>query len=49
MYHLDLIIDLVNQELVKSGTKTMIGMNLIVTQNNTIVTLHLDDEEHGSE
>jgi hypothetical protein len=23
----------------------MIGMNLITTKNNTIVTLHLDDEE----
>jgi hypothetical protein len=27
----------------------MIGMNLIMTQNNTIVTLNLNDEERGSE
>jgi hypothetical protein len=26
----------------------MIGMNPIVAKNNTIVTLHLDDEECGS-
>jgi hypothetical protein len=26
----------------------MIGVNPIVTNNNTIVTLHLNDEEHGS-
>jgi hypothetical protein len=27
----------------------MIGMNPITVKNNTIVTLHLDDEELGSE
>jgi hypothetical protein len=27
----------------------MIGVNPIATKNNTIVTLHLDNEEHGSE
>jgi hypothetical protein len=27
----------------------MIGVNPIVTQNNTIVTLHLDDEEYSNE
>jgi hypothetical protein len=27
----------------------MIGMNPIMTKNNTIVTSHLDDEERGSE
>jgi hypothetical protein len=26
----------------------MIGVNAIMTKNNTIVTLHLDDEECGS-
>jgi hypothetical protein len=27
----------------------MIGVNPIAVKNNTIVTLHLDDEERGSE
>jgi hypothetical protein len=27
----------------------MIGVNAIMTKNNTIVTLHLDDEERGRE
>jgi hypothetical protein len=27
----------------------MIGVNPIISKNNTIVTLHLDDEECGSE
>jgi hypothetical protein len=26
-----------------------VGVNLIVAKNNTTITLHLDDEERGSE
>jgi hypothetical protein len=33
----------------QSRRNAMIGMNSITAKNNTIVTLHLDDEEHGSE
>jgi hypothetical protein len=47
--YLDLIIDPLNQELVQSRRNATIGMNPIVAKNNTIVTLHLDDEECGSE
>jgi hypothetical protein len=47
--HLDLIVDLLNQELVQSGGNAMIGVNPITVKNNTIVTLHLGDEEYGSE
>jgi hypothetical protein len=49
VYYLNLIVDPLNQELMQSRTNTMIGVNPIVTKNNTIVTLHLDDEERGSE
>jgi hypothetical protein len=49
VYHLDLIIDPPNQELLQSRRNTMIGVNPIVTQNNSVVTLHLDDEERDSE
>jgi hypothetical protein len=48
MNYLNLIIDPLNQELVQSRGNTMIGVNPIMTKNNTIVTLHLDDEECGS-
>jgi hypothetical protein len=48
VYHLDLIVDPLNQELVQSRRNTMICMNPIMTKNNTIVTLHLDDEERSS-
>jgi hypothetical protein len=27
----------------------VVGVNPIVVENDAIVTLHLDDEEHGSE
>jgi hypothetical protein len=47
--YLDLIVDPLNQELVQSRRNATIGMNPIVAKNNTIVTLHLDDEECGSE
>jgi hypothetical protein len=48
MNYLDLIVDLLNQELVKSRGNTMIGVNPIAAKDNTIVTLHLNDEECGS-
>jgi hypothetical protein len=47
--YLDLIVDLLNEELVQSRENTTIDMNLITVKNDTIVTLHLDDEERGSE
>jgi hypothetical protein len=46
--YLNLIIDPLNQELVQSRGNTTIGVNLIAAKNNTIVTLHLDDEECSS-
>jgi hypothetical protein len=33
----------------QSRRNVAIGMNPIAAKNNTIVTLHLDDEERGSE
>jgi hypothetical protein len=33
----------------QSRTYATIGVNPNMAKNNTIVTLHLDDEEHGSE
>jgi hypothetical protein len=47
--YLDLIIDPLNQELVQSRGNAIIGVNPIAAKNNTIVTLHLNDEECGSE
>jgi hypothetical protein len=44
----NLIVDPLNQELVQSRGNATIGMNPIATKNNTIVTLHLDDEECDS-
>jgi hypothetical protein len=49
VYHLDLVIDPLNQKLAQSKRNTTIGMNPIATQNNAIVTLHLNGEERGSE
>jgi hypothetical protein len=46
---IDLIVDALNQELVQSRRNTTIDMNPITIKNNTIVTLHLDDEERGKE
>jgi hypothetical protein len=46
--YLNLIIDPLNQELVQSTGNIMIGVNPIMAKNNTIVTLHLDDEKCGS-
>jgi hypothetical protein len=46
--YLNLVIDPLNQELVQSSGNATIGVNPITTKNNTIVTLHLDDEECGS-
>jgi hypothetical protein len=48
MNYLNLVIDPLNQELVQSRGNTIIGVNPIVTKNNTIVTMHIDDEECGS-
>jgi hypothetical protein len=47
--YLDLTVDPLNQELVQSRENAMIGVNPITAKNNTIVTLHLDDEECDSE
>jgi hypothetical protein len=47
--YLNLIVDPLNQELVQSRGNTMIGVNPIAAKNNTIVTLHLDDEERSCE
>jgi hypothetical protein len=49
MNYLDLVIDLWNQELVQSRGNATIVVNPITIKNNTIVTLHLDDEECSSE
>jgi hypothetical protein len=47
--NLDLIADPLNQKLVQSKGNAMIDVNPITAKNNTIVTLHLDDEECGCE
>jgi hypothetical protein len=49
MHHLDLVVSPLDQELMQNRRNKTIGVNPIVTKNNTIVTLHLDDEERGSE
>jgi hypothetical protein len=49
MHHLNLVIDPLNKKLMLIRSHTPIGMNPIMTQNNTIITLHLDNEENGSE
>jgi hypothetical protein len=49
MNYLDLVVDPLNQELVQSRGNPTIGVNPIATNNNTIITLHLDDEERNSE
>jgi hypothetical protein len=49
MNYLDFIVDPLNQELVQSRENATISVNPIVAMNNTIVTLHLDDEECDSE
>jgi hypothetical protein len=46
--YLNLIVDPLNQELVQSRGNTTIGVNPIAAKNNTVVTLHLNDEECGS-
>jgi hypothetical protein len=48
MNYLDLIVNTLNQKLVQSRGNTMIDMNPIAAKDNTIVTLHLDDEKYGS-
>jgi hypothetical protein len=49
MYYINLIINPLNHELMQNRRNIMIGMNSITIQNNTIVILYLDDEEHDSE
>jgi hypothetical protein len=46
--YLNLVVDPLNQELMQSRENATIGVNPIAAKNNTIVTLHLDDEESGS-
>jgi hypothetical protein len=46
--YLNLIVDPPNQELVQSKGNTTIDVNPIAAKNNTIVILHLDDEECDS-
>jgi hypothetical protein len=48
MNYLNLIVDPLNQELVQSRGNATIDVNPIATKNNTIVTLHLNDEECSS-
>jgi hypothetical protein len=43
--YLNLIINQLNQELVQCRGNATINVNSIVDKNNTIVTLHLDNEE----
>jgi hypothetical protein len=49
MNYLDLVVDPLNQELVQNRGTITIDVNPIAAKNNTIVTLHLDDEECDSE
>jgi hypothetical protein len=49
VYHLDLIIDPLDYELMQSRSNATISVDSITAKNNTIVTLHLDDKERGSE
>jgi hypothetical protein len=48
MNYLELAVDPLNQDLVQSRGNETIDMNSITVKNDTIVTLHLDDEECGS-
>jgi hypothetical protein len=47
--YLNLIVDPLNQQLAQSRGNATIGVNPIAAKNNTIVTLHLNDEECGRE
>jgi hypothetical protein len=49
MYHINLIVDPLDKQLMQSRRNAMVGVNPITGKNNTIVTLHLDDEKCGSE
>jgi hypothetical protein len=49
MSYLDLIIDPLNKKWVQSRGNTTIGVNPSTAKNNIIFTLHLEDEECGSE
>jgi hypothetical protein len=48
MNYLNLVVDSLDQELVRSRGNATIGVNPIAAKNNTIAILHLDDEECGS-
>jgi hypothetical protein len=49
VHYLNLVVDPLNQKLVQNRMNVTIGVNPITTKNNTIVILHLDDEERSSE
>jgi hypothetical protein len=49
MHYLNLVVDPLNQELMQSRRNAAVGVNPIMTKNDAIVTLHLNDEEWGSE
>jgi hypothetical protein len=49
MHYLNLIVGPLNQELMQSRRNAAVGVNPIMTKNDAIVTLHLNDEEWGSE
>jgi hypothetical protein len=46
--YLNVVVDPLNQELVQCGGNAMIAVNPFTAKNNTIVTLHLDNEECDS-
>jgi hypothetical protein len=49
VHYLNLIVNLLNQKLVQSRRNTTIGVNPIAIKNNTIVALHLGEEERDRE
>jgi hypothetical protein len=46
--YLNLVINSLNQEVVQCRGNAMTGVNSITAKNNTIITLHVDDEKCGS-
>jgi hypothetical protein len=46
---LNIIVDPLNQELMQGTRYVTVDMNPIPPQDNAIITLHLSDEEHGSQ
>jgi hypothetical protein len=49
VHYINLVVDPLNEELMQSRSNAIVGRNPIVAKNITIVTLHLDNEERGSE